>query len=412
MFKKEKKMGKGRPSKLDTEWINLFSLIKQNTVYANSVEAKDMYQFAYTKWTKEIDDKYLYAITYSTQKLLIDFCNSLNKKSQFKQFELNQIIHIVLDEVSDLMITNKKPKLQKLLKRLNEEKENKKTYIFAIAKANIEFEGICKIPEDIRIGKIDNLIQNFKKDNVDDYVFKDYSDLFKSNDLFIAVNVYGEEDYVNLTKAINKGKRVVNFFNYFAHYFQGYVEPMHLITDLSRPYYSNRFDYFIKYGEGNWKGSINSINKQNLGFVNINQELVDKVRNLLNRSRENIFGADLEQAVNWLGKSLSEDNYNDRLLDVMIAFECIAERKSNDISIVDQLVNFVSYVLGTSDERALKKSLSKIYDLRSEIAHNGFDETRENEYWSLFKLLNMLINELLTNKLYKDGDVWIRANKS
>ena len=180
----------------------------------------------------------------------------------------------------------------------------------------------------------------------------------------------------------------------------------------SRPYYSNRFDYFIKYGEGNWKGSINSINKQNLGFVNINQELVDKVRNLLNRSRENIFGADLEQAVNWLGKSLSEDNYNDRLLDVMIAFECIAERKSNDISIVDQLVNFVSYVLGTSDERALKKSLSKIYDLRSEIAHNGFDETRENEYWSLFKLLNMLINELLTNKLYKDGDVWIRANKS
>lgn len=96
----------------------------------------------------------------------------------------------------------------------------------------------------------------------------------------------------------------------------------------------------------------------------------------------------------------------------MIAFECIAERKSNDISIVDQLVNFVSYVLGTSDERALKKSLSKIYDLRSEIAHNGFDETRENEYWSLFKLLNMLINELLTNKLYKDGDVWIRANKS
>lgn len=412
MFKKEKKMGKGRPSKLDTEWINLFSLIKQNTVYANSVEAKDMYQFAYTKWTKEIDDKYLYAITYSTQKLLIDFCNSLNKKSQFKQFELNQIIHIVLDEVSDLMITNKKPKLQKLLKRLNEEKENKKTYIFAIAKANIEFEGICKISEDIRIGKIDNLIQNFKKDNVDDYVFKDYSDLFKSNDLFIAVNVYGEEDYVNLTKAINKGKRVVNFFNYFAHYFQGYVEPMHLITDLSRPYYSNRFDYFIKYGEGNWKGSINSINKQNLGFVNINQELVDKVRNLLNRSRENIFGADLEQAVNWLGKSLSEDNYNDRLLDVMIAFECIAERKSNDISIVDQLVNFVSYVLGTSDERALKKSLSKIYDLRSEIAHNGFDETRENEYWSLFKLLNMLINELLTNKLYKDGDVWIRANKS
>lgn len=412
MFKKEKKMGKGRPSKLDTEWINLFSLIKQNTVYANSVEAKDMYQFAYTKWTKEIDDKYLYAITYSTQKLLIDFCNSLNKKSQFKQFELNQIIHIVLDEVSDLMITNKKPKLQKLLKRLNEEKENKKTYIFAIAKANIEFEGICKISEDIRIGKIDNLIQNFKKDNVDDYVFKDYSDLFKSNDLFIAVNVYGEEDYVNLTKAINKGKRVVNFFNYFAHYFQGYVEPMHLITDLSRPYYSNRFDYFIKYGEGNWKGSINSINKQNLGFVNINQELVDKVRNLLNRSRENIFGADLEQAVNWLGKSLSEDNYNDMLLDVMIAFECIAERKSNDISIVDQLVNFVSYVLGTSDERALKKSLSKIYDLRSEIAHNGFDETRENEYWSLFKLLNMLINELLTNKLYKDGDVWIRANKS
>lgn len=412
MFKKEKKMGKGRPSKLDTEWINLFSLIKQNTVYANSVEAKDMYQFAYTKWTKEIDDKYLYAITYSTQKLLIDFCNSLNKKSQFKQFELNQIIHIVLDEVSDLMITNKKPKLQKLLKRLNEEKENKKTYIFAIAKANIEFEGICKISEDIRIGKIDNLIQNFKKDNVDDYVFKDYSDLFKSNDLFIAVNVYGEEDYVNLTKAINKGKRVVNFFNYFAHYFQGYVEPMHLITDLSRPYYSNRFDYFIKYGEGNWKGSINSINKQNLGFVNINQELVDKVRNLLNRSRENIFGADLEQAVNWLGKSLSEDNYIDRLLDVMIAFECIAERKSNDISIVDQLVNFVSYVLGTSDERALKKSLSKIYDLRSEIAHNGFDETRENEYWSLFKLLNMLINELLTNKLYKDGDVWIRANKS
>ena len=239
MFKKEKKMGKGRPSKLDTEWINLFSLIKQNTVYANSVEAKDMYQFAYTKWTKEIDDKYLYAITYSTQKLLIDFCNSLNKKSQFKQFELNQIIHIVLDEVSDLMITNKKPKLQKLLKRLNEEKENKKTYIFAITKANIEFEGICKISEDIRIGKIDNLIQNFKKDNVDDYVFKDYSDLFKSNDLFIAVNVYGEEDYVNLTKAINKGKRVVNFFNYFAHYFQGYVEPMHLITDLSRPYYSN-----------------------------------------------------------------------------------------------------------------------------------------------------------------------------
>lgn len=310
------------------------------------------------------------------------------------------------------MITNKKPKLQKLLKRLNEEKENKKTYIFAIAKANIEFEGIWKISEDIKIGKIDNLIQIFEKDNVDDYVFKDYSDLFKSNDLFIAVNVYGEEDYVNLTKAINKGKRVVNFFNYFAYYFQGYVEPMHLITDLSRPYYSNRFDYFIKYGEGNWKGSINSINKQNLGFVNINQKLVDKVRNLLNRSRENIFGADLEQAVNWLGKSLSEDNYNDRLLDVMIAFECIAERKNKDISIVDQLVNFVSYVLSTSNKNALKKSVSKIYDLRSEIAHNGFDETKENEYWTLFDLLNMLINELLTNKSYKNMDVWIRANKS
>lgn len=405
-------MGKGKPSQLDTDWTNLFSLIKQNTVYANSVGAKDMYQFAYTKWTKEIDDKYLYAITYSTQKSLIDFCNFLNKKSQFKQFELNQIIHVVLDEVSDLMITNKKPKLQKLLKRLNEEKENKKTYIFAIAKANIEFEGIWKISEDIKIGKIDNLIQIFEKDNVDDYVFKDYSDLFKSNDLFIAVNVYGEEDYVNLTKAINKGKRVVNFFNYFAYYFQGYVEPMHLITDLSRPYYSNRFDYFIKYGEGNWKGSINSINKQNLGFVNINQKLVDKVRNLLNRSRENIFGADLEQAVNWLGKSLSEDNYNDRLLDVMIAFECIAERKNKDISIVDQLVNFVSYVLSTSNKNALKKSVSKIYDLRSEIAHNGFDETKENEYWTLFDLLNMLINELLTNKSYKNMDVWIRANKS
>ena len=402
----------GKPSQLDTDWTNLFNLIKQNTVYANSVEARDVYQFAYTKWTKEIDDKYLYAITYSTQKPLIDFCNSLNKKSQFKQFELNQIIHIVLDEVSDLMIINKKPKLQKLLKRLNGEKENQKTYIFAIAKANIELEEICKISKDIRIGKINNLIQILKKDNVDDYVFKDYSDLFKSTDLFIAVNIYGEEDYVNLTQAINKGKRVVNFFNYFAHSFQGYVEPMHLITDLSRPYYSNRFDYFIKYGEGNWKGSINSINKQNLGFTNINQGLVDKVRNLLNRSRENIFGADLEQAINWLGKSLSEDNDNDRLLDVMIAFECIAERKSKDISIVDQLVNFVSYVLGTSDKRLLKKNLSKIYDLRSEIAHNGFDEIRENEYWSLFNLLSMLVNKLLTNKSYKDVDVWIKANRS
>lgn len=209
----------GKPSQLDTDWTNLFNLIKQNTVYANSVEARDVYQFAYTKWTKEIDDKYLYAITYSTQKPLIDFCNSLNKKSQFKQFELNQIIHIVLDEVSDLMIINKKPKLQKLLKRLNGEKENQKTYIFAIAKANIELEEICKISKDIRIGKINNLIQILKKDNVDDYVFKDYSDLFKSTDLFIAVNIYGEEDYVNLTQAINKGKRVVNFFNYFAHSF-------------------------------------------------------------------------------------------------------------------------------------------------------------------------------------------------
>lgn len=227
------------------------------------------------------------------------------------------------------------------------------------------------------------------------------------------MDVYGKIDHENLNKAIVKGQKIINFINYFAYYVQGDMEPIHLITNLNQLDYSNSYSYIVKSENNEWHISCAGIDHQNIGFVNVNKELIDRVRNLFKRCDKNNFYVKVEQAINWLGKSLIEDNYNDRIMDVMIAFECMAERKVKNVSIVNQLVNFVSYILGTHDKKLLKKKISKYYTLRSKIVHDGFNDVSSEQYWDIFSLVSMLVNELLTNKFYKKEDaIWDEANKN
>ena len=348
-------MMKRKPSKLDETWTKLVSLIKQNTVYALNTENNKI-QFAYTKWIENIDNRYLNVLTPATDKLFSQFCKEICSKSTYRLFSLDQMRRIAFAEVTDLMNHPwKKANLQNLFKRIEKEKNNKKTYIFAIARSKSDLEDIYKVHNDIRIGKIVDLLRDMKENYGVDDISSEFPDFSKENRLFIEVDVYGKIDHENLNKAIVKGQKIINFINYFAYYVQGDMEPIHLITNLNQLDYSNSYSYIVKSENNEWHISCAGIDHQNIGFVNVNKELIDRVRNLFKRCDKNNFYVKVEQAINWLGKSLIEDNYNDRIMDVMIAFECMAERKVKNVSIVNQLVNFVSYILGTHDKKLLKK---------------------------------------------------------
>lgn len=406
-------MMKRKPSKLDETWTKLVSLIKQNTVYALNTENNKI-QFAYTKWIENIDNRYLYVLTPATDKLFSQFCKEICSKSTYRLFSLDQMRRIAFAEVTDLMNHPwKKANLQNLFKRIEKEKNNKKTYIFAIARSKSDLEDIYKVHNDIRIGKIVDLLRDMKENYGVDDISSEFPDFSKENGLFIEVDVYGKRDHENLNKAIVKGQKIINFINYFAYYVQGDMEPIHLITNLNQLDYSNSYSYIVKSENNEWHISCAGIDHQNIGFVNVNKELIDRVRNLFKRCDKNNFYVKVEQAINWLGKSLIEDNYNDRIMDVMIAFECMAERKVKNVSIVNQLVNFVSYILGTHDKKLFKKKISKYYTLRSKIVHDGFNDVSSEQYWDIFSLVSMLVNELLTNKFYKKEDaIWDEANKN
>ena len=397
-------------NKLEEGWVDIVTRTRTNTIAANSDnERKDI--FSFDKWDYK-KHKYVYAIMPSTARRLIKFSQELMSKNyQLGQFTCNQITHFCLDELASLISSDKKANFQNLLNRIRKEKDNLKVYVFKLVKCiydlnSPDLNSIVNLREDIQIGKICDLLND---NALLDWTSLEMPNFINQNSTFIAVKVYGKSDMDNFSKAIVKAQQFTNLINYFGRYFQGEMEPIHVLSNVENNDRQNINKYFIMDEKDGWSSHNGFNDKQNLGFLTLNQQLIDKIRRLINLSQNNELFTRVEQSVNWLGKSLIENNYSDRLLDTMIAFECVAEHKNKYVGIVEQLTNFVTYILGTNDKTLLKEKINHIYSTRSKIVHNGFSGVTGEEYWDLYGLVSKLVNELLKNPTL-DDNIWNKAN--
>ena len=387
------------------EWEKIVSAVRTNTTFAqNNYESN--YNFAICKW--DASGKIILAITHSTYNLLINFCRVLVQTiNRYRNLEIKQFINIIIHEQLIGLVNNPNMKINGdiLISKIDKALEIKNYYYFGLSSAKLDFEDECEISNGNGIGKISFLKEKLKETEDLDL----YDKLVKYRELgYIKILVLGPEDRNTDNIAVMKAKEIVNELNYVCF---NQNEPFRLITNYNNLNYRDLNDYFLK-SQNNFCG--NSYYKQ---FQDqkplITRKHLSKLNSLIKKSKKSEQGRINLKCINWLGESLQEPNINSAFLDVSIALECIAERKSEKISIEDQLKNFVIKVLEIPEERRniLNKEINTIYRFRSNIVHDGFFELKESDYWNMFELVDNLISRLLNKEPFRDiKDIWSWIN--
>jgi len=121
----------------------------------------------------------------------------------------------------------------------------------------------------------------------------------------------------------------------------------------------------------------------------------------------------IKSAMQWLGKASVDPVLSRKFLQAMIAIEALLEDKGNGSTIVDQISTAACFILkeNMEDRLALKKTIKRMYNLRSRIVHDGAEQVTWKEFNLLYTINNQIIQALLTRDELKTVNDISNLNK-
>lgn len=108
-------------------------------------------------------------------------------------------------------------------------------------------------------------------------------------------------------------------------------------------------------------------------------------------------------SVEWIGKGMRDPDTAKSFVQFLIAFEALLTFKERGTivspSIASQLAEFSAYIVGDDFDSRLEveKSVKKLYDRRSAVAHGGSQSVLESEVIEALKIVRNLIKRITTN---------------
>lgn len=108
-------------------------------------------------------------------------------------------------------------------------------------------------------------------------------------------------------------------------------------------------------------------------------------------------------SVEWIGKGMRDIDTAKAFVQFLIAFEALLTFKERGTmvspSIASQLAEFSAYIVGDDFDSRLEveKSVKKLYDRRSAVAHGGSQSVLESEVIEALKIVRNLIKRITTN---------------
>ena len=176
-----------------------------------------------------------------------------------------------------------------------------------------------------------------------------------------------------------------------------------------------------KYLAGSSKLTLKDI-KINLTHKDFYDNIVSKkIWEIFDRLNPNNMEKRIMNAINWVGKSLNEDDI--AIATTYIAFGFEALLKNNEYSMITtgiqaQISETVAFLIGNNaeDRIEIEETFKKLYSFRSSIVH-GSSKNNDGSYLRYLTVLYQTINVLLTNdallQINKPEDLFqlIKTNK-
>jgi hypothetical protein len=125
--------------------------------------------------------------------------------------------------------------------------------------------------------------------------------------------------------------------------------------------------------------------------------------NALTQPNPNELQTRILAAVEWIGKGMRDPDTAKAFVQFIIAFEALLTfREQGTIvspSIASQLAEFSAYIVGDGFDSRLEveKSVKKLYDRRSAVAHGGSKSVLKSEVIEALKIVRNLIKQITTN---------------
>lgn len=150
----------------------------------------------------------------------------------------------------------------------------------------------------------------------------------------------------------------------------------------------------VSFNQGEYRGSITS--RENYPELILDKEFLERINNKF-RSLNDIlckdsltnFEKQILTAVRWIGLGIDENTGTDKIIKFAIALECLL-LDSRDNSKSNSLAKRCAYILGNNAEERQNKKIrvKNLYDLRSRIVHDGYNDVNEE---AIYEFQNLAI---------------------
>jgi hypothetical protein len=169
---------------------------------------------------------------------------------------------------------------------------------------------------------------------------------------------------------------------------------------------NNAKSIMVSYKQGEYRGAIIKreiypeliLDKEFLEIINnkfkyINDILCKEYDSLSNFEKQILI------AVRWIGLGIDENMKTDKIIKFAIALECLLLDKE-DNSKSKSLAKRCAYILGNNAEERKNKKIrvKKLYNLRSRIIHDGFNDVNEEAIYEFQELAIECVFKLLEIK--------------
>jgi len=261
----------------------------------------------------------------------------------------------------------------------------------------------------------DYTVYNFEKhkENFKDEIKRPDIKLFKQieSSYLLEIRVKAMGGIFALERANNKEKNFINAMHYF------FGENYRIIIGILKGNWEN--ELAISEIEGEKKYAHRSSGETKL-IANLDEfleslekkSIKDNIFKLLSEEGNNKLEEVIKTSFNWLGESVGERDESTSLLKGMIALEAIFSRKATGIapSILSLVCDSTAIILSDdfNERKEIAKRLKEIYNLRSEIVHEGAKglplKTMKSYLTSIVKIVhsNLLLDEKWKNYSNKE----------
>ena len=129
----------------------------------------------------------------------------------------------------------------------------------------------------------------------------------------------------------------------------------------------------------------------------------DKLWILIDKANKNKLETRIVNAVQWIGKSLSESDFQSAFIQTVIAIEIIFTFQEKTVvtpSIMSQISESLALIVGNNyaERIEIEKRIKDLYGVRSGIVHAGKDEISYDDYMTFLQYARIVIIRLLTDK--------------